>query len=406
LTNATLGVHATPPLVTLAAPPPVLLLARFEHSTATGESVAVSLGRWMFKEPLLQPGAIAMWASLGGLISEWINSRKILEPINVVWADFVATTEDQSKQRIADFLKLRGYEVTTCSFANFFAYIDADPMIPSFAPGGKAWTDYPGAQNSGCDSLLVANNHGRVFPGRRVLSNRGNSVFITTGAFSRESELTHAFQGFNIARLNLQEASKLVHDDWEPVNGKSLGNEYHDDDYSTADHDGSAVVFAATTSKTIYEYTGNRFDRFSCGPLPGGGYQTCATPQPGLTSYSTNDFVSLRLTLHQRLPADTSRLPLCLVLAEPCKFDLVATDGRQVLTISDRRDLPISFSTDANGNIIAPWQVGINWGSAPAIASIIYRLGGEGPDIDWAWVRPDDFAQVLDRRGTWRTIGP
>jgi hypothetical protein len=158
----------------------------------------------------------------------------------------------------------------------------------------------------------------------------------------------------------------------------------------------------------VYEYIGNRFNEFSCGPLPGGGNQACTTPQPGRTSYSPNDFVSFRLILNRRLPANISRLPLCLALDAPCRYDLVASDGHQVLAVSDRTDTPISFTTDGNGDIIAPWQVGV-FGSAPptlAISSVINRIGGTGQDYDWAFLGPNDFGRVLDRPGTWRRTGP
>jgi hypothetical protein len=157
---------------------------------------------------------------------------------------------------------------------------------------------------------------------------------------------------------------------------------------------------------TTYQYTGNRFNEFSCEPIPGSA-QACANPKPGQSSYTTDDFITIELRLNQRLPPNVFRLPLCLALAtDLCKYDITATDGRQLLTMSDRRDAPISFSTDANGNIIAPWQVGL-FGSAPptlAIATIINRPDGVGSDYDLGWLRPNNFGRVLNRPGTWRAI--
>jgi hypothetical protein len=160
--------------------------------------------------------------------------------------------------------------------------------------------------------------------------------------------------------------------------------------------------------RVVYMYTGNRFNQFSCGPLPGGGNQACPNPQAGLTSYSPNDSVSFTLIVNRRLPANISRLPLCLALGSPCRYDLRAFDGHQVLTMSDRSDAPVAFTTDGNGDIIAPWQVGIfgSTSATPAISSLINRIGGVGADSDSAFLGPNDFGRILDRPGTWRRTQP
>ena len=129
-----------------------------------------------------------------------------------------------------------------------------------------------------------------------------------------------------------------------------------------------AVFLAATLSAqaagadAVYQYTGNPFTQFSCGPAEGGeGTILCSTPAPTNTetSYLATDFVSATLTFDEALPPS---LTLQNVANRPGAA-LTMTDGHQTLTIADAAGLAIEVATDANGEIVQ-WRLIINTGGA------------------------------------------
>lgn len=114
----------------------------------------------------------------------------------------------------------------------------------------------------------------------------------------------------------------------------------------------SEPMFAQVT----YRYMGNNFTIFSCGDST-----LCASPPPGATSYTTDDFVTATLTFDAPLPPNLNRQDVRGVAG----FSLTMDDGHQELTMGPLTPGEVAVSTDANGNIIAPWSVFINCCSFP-----------------------------------------
>ena len=127
-----------------------------------------------------------------------------------------------------------------------------------------------------------------------------------------------------------------------------------------------AIALAAApwtaTAQTTYQYTGNPFTLFSCGPSSSGtGTLLCATPGPNEnTSYTATDFVSATLTVDNPLPAN---LNLADVTSLP-GFQLSMSDGQQTLTGASIA----LISTDGSGQIVA-WRLIRNLGN-PANSGI------------------------------------
>ena len=131
-----------------------------------------------------------------------------------------------------------------------------------------------------------------------------------------------------------------------------------------------ALIIAAlsppASAQINYTYTGNPFTLFSCGPFIDMGVVTgtldCTTAGPNAnTSYKTGDHVSATLTLTTPLGAN---LTLADVKSLP-GFVLTLNDGEQTLSTSTHPPAVVAkVSTDATGNIIAPWQLEIFLGNA------------------------------------------
>jgi|SRR5262245_8705874 len=109
-------------------------------------------------------------------------------------------------------------------------------------------------------------------------------------------------------------------------------------------------------AQVTYRYVGNNFTLFSCG-----GHNLCESPPPGATSYTTDDFVTATLTFAAPLPPNLNRQDVRGLAG----FSLSMDDGHQVLTWGPGTPGEVAVSTDANGNIIAPWSVFINCCSFP-----------------------------------------
>ena len=118
----------------------------------------------------------------------------------------------------------------------------------------------------------------------------------------------------------------------------------------------SPPVFAQAT----YNYSGNPFTLFSCGPSnPGPGTILCSTPSPAnpLTSYTATDHVTATLTLATPLPAN---LAITDVRTSP-GFALSMNDGQHTVTNSDAVGMFAEVSTDGTGQIVQ-WRLVINTG--------------------------------------------
>ena len=125
-----------------------------------------------------------------------------------------------------------------------------------------------------------------------------------------------------------------------------------------------ATLGASASAQVTYQYTGNPFTLFSCGPnADDTSTLDCSTPAPTNihTSYTATDHVTATLTFDAPLGpnfayADVSTLP---------GFHLTFDDGQHtVSTPLTAGEGMFSFvSTDASGQI-NQWRLGINTGGA------------------------------------------
>lgn len=109
------------------------------------------------------------------------------------------------------------------------------------------------------------------------------------------------------------------------------------------------------SAQVTYRYTGNRFTGFVCGLRSAEGkISDCSEGGPVQNPYTTDDFVSATLTLDESLPGNLNLQDITGFAG----FKLTMNDGQQELTpesaLSGAR-----VSTDAAGNIIEPWDVGL-----------------------------------------------
>ena len=129
----------------------------------------------------------------------------------------------------------------------------------------------------------------------------------------------------------------------------------------------AVVAGAARAQTTTYEYQGNTFTQFSCGPFVDSttglvtGTLNCSLPAPTNpnTSYTLSDFVSVSLTFDNPLPANMA-LSSVTGLAG---FHLTLNDGHQTVStpITAGQGLIAMVATDASGNI-AEWRLVLNTG--------------------------------------------
>ena len=134
----------------------------------------------------------------------------------------------------------------------------------------------------------------------------------------------------------------------------------------------SFVLFAApflflqaAFSQVNYQYNGNPFTFFSCGPsLDNMATMDCFnSPAPGNshTSYIATDHVTATLTFSSALPANLNYQD---VTGFP-GFVLTMNDGHQTLSSATNVIPPIAkVSTDGAGQITGPWLLVINVGNA------------------------------------------
>jgi hypothetical protein len=156
-------------------------------------------------------------------------------------------------------------------------------------------------------------------------------------------------------------------------------------------------------SDVVYSYLGNNFNLFTCVDS-----YLCPDPDPLYTSYSTSDFVTAVITLSEPLPGN---LNLEDIRGLP-GFTLTMTDGHQVMTLDPGVPGEAFVSTDANGNIIAPWSVFVNccpypnnniftlnWPGVRGVADGGYLTNATGlyPDT------PRDGGMVYPSPGKWAT---
>ena len=125
----------------------------------------------------------------------------------------------------------------------------------------------------------------------------------------------------------------------------------------------AAPVLAQTTT---YQYTGNTFNQFSCGPsIDSNGVVTgtlnCSTGAPTNTntSYTLTDKVTATLVFDAPLPSSMALTSVTGLAG----FHVTLNDGHQTVQspISAGQALVAMVATDSSGNI-SEWQVFINTG--------------------------------------------
>jgi hypothetical protein len=126
----------------------------------------------------------------------------------------------------------------------------------------------------------------------------------------------------------------------------------------------AAVILSArpATAQATYEYTGNPFTLFSCGPsVPGPGTILCSTPAPTNpnTSYTAADHVEVTLVLDNPLPTNLAYQDVRTFAG----FSLTMNDGQHTVTNLDAVGMFAEVSTDADGDILQ-WRLVINTGGA------------------------------------------
>ena len=128
----------------------------------------------------------------------------------------------------------------------------------------------------------------------------------------------------------------------------------------------AALLFttAQLSAQATYQYTGNPFTFFSCGPSsPGPGTLDCPNdPAPGnaLTSYTATDHVTATLTFTSPLAANLNYQDVSTLAG----FQLTMSDGHQTLSTPSPGGSIVRVSTDASGQVIGPWLLVINLGNA------------------------------------------
>jgi hypothetical protein len=152
------------------------LVGSFTYVVSGNLTVSTEFGLWMFCEQSLTGDAIADWRG------EPLIDQKLLEPINVIWIDFVASDANSAKENV------RGY-LDKCGF---------------FEDGG----------------------------------------FLTLGAFSREGTLAteHEYVSFNEARDKLNRDVEGWSRDGQIIDIGNCFRPQLDCDFTTStDHDGVRV---------------------------------------------------------------------------------------------------------------------------------------------------------------------
>jgi len=130
-----------------------------------------------------------------------------------------------------------------------------------------------------------------------------------------------------------------------------------------------ALVFAvalalapAAAASVTYNYTGNNFTLFSCGPtFDNTATLDCGTPAPTntFTQYTAGNHVTATLTLDSALPANMAITDI----RNFAGFGLSMNDGQHTVTFAQAVGSFVEVGTDASGNI-NQWRLVLNTGGA------------------------------------------
>jgi len=133
-------------------------------------------------------------------------------------------------------------------------------------------------------------------------------------------------------------------------------------------------------AQTTYFYRGNGFNLFSCGPYGTNGGLLCSNPPAGDTTYTSSDYVFANLSVSEPLTPNLSYYQIYwsgATTGNAPGFLLTMQDGQQTLSSANSgMSVVAQVTTDANGNIISPWNVTMCVISTNACISTVNDPGG------------------------------
>jgi hypothetical protein len=186
--------------------------------------------------------AIGLWMlARDGSVADWLGApcqgKKLLEPINVIIVDRFAASMEDAVSRLKAASEKTEFDLREGHSSGYSALI-----------GGQAFPQFPaGTEETFSDApFTLNNNHGRIFG---PIEWEGSYVF--TGAFSRENvdivtKVKHQFASFDRARDAFSQKFSAK-TEYRLSSFVYLGNDFPDDpSITTGDHDGMAVLLAAT----------------------------------------------------------------------------------------------------------------------------------------------------------------
>lgn len=184
-------------------------------------AIAPEIGLWLFTEDSLSTAYIADW--LGKDFLEF-SFRSLLEPINIIWIDHRAESNEEAAENLTAFLHGNGFESRGGSSTGYWGWINGK----WFRQLEETWSD----RSHG----YLGNNHGRVFGAQKVPTDSVNNIYISTGAFSLENAL-HDYVSFDEALSDFSASGE-----WQVLHSAiDLGNRTDNEFYTTDDHRGVLV---------------------------------------------------------------------------------------------------------------------------------------------------------------------
>jgi hypothetical protein len=181
-----------------------------------------AMGKWMFD----RDGSIAHW------LGQMVGGKKLHEPINVILIDASSSSPDQARARLTAAAKAAGYPVRMGHSTGYRGFI-----------GGELYSQLPQGRDDAFSNRIFeeTNNHGRIFG-----PYASGSGYVFIGAFSRESvdlirDPPHRYASFDMARDDFARAL-AARAGFQHSGTAFLDNAISNDQVTTGDHDGHAVV--------------------------------------------------------------------------------------------------------------------------------------------------------------------
>jgi hypothetical protein len=217
----------------------------FSHNNNENIKNNANVGIWMYTDE--------NWS-----IANWISQKdlNLLEPINIIWVDYTATSLEEATTNVEEYLVSNGFakESNYQHSYPYYAYYDTHFFMQE--PYNEAWSTI---------SWPKANHHGRIFPAYNAGIDK--HVFYILGAFSTENIVqvpplpAHAYISFDMAR-DVVAATPLKKWKYDGIDA-NWGNVLSEQDPSgnnTGDHTGVAVLYRFNDSPDAF---------FSVSPMSG-----------------------------------------------------------------------------------------------------------------------------------------